>query len=42
MMAQKRFFKGAFIQKLRETEVHLSQGNTISESCWKIGITDQT
>ena len=30
------------IQKLREAEVHLSQGNTIPEACRKIGVTDQT
>ena len=41
-MARKRFSAEEFIQKLREAEVHLSQGNTIPEACRKIGVTDQT
>ena len=30
------------INKLREAEILLSQGNSISNACKKIGITDQT
>jgi len=41
-MARKRFSAEEIIQKLREAEVHLSQGNTIPEACRKIGVTDQT
>ena len=41
-MARKRFSAEEIIQKLREAEVPLSQGNTIPEACRKIGVTDQT
>ena len=41
-MARKRFSAEEIIQKLREAEVHLSQGNMIPEACRKIGVTDQT
>ena len=41
-MARKRFSAEEIIQKLREAEVHLSQGNTIPEACRKIGVTNQT
>jgi len=41
-MARRRFSAEEIIQKLREAEVHLSQGNTIPEACRKIGVTDQT
>ena len=41
-MARKRFSAEEIIQKLRESEVHLSQGDTIPEACRKIGLTDQT
>ena len=41
-MARKRFSAEEIIQKLREAEVHLSQGNTVPEACRKIGVTDQT
>ena len=41
-MARKRFSAEEIIQKRREAEVHLSQGNTIPEACRKIGVTDQT
>lgn len=41
-MARRRFSAEEIIQKLREAEVHLSQGNTVPEACRKIGVTDQT
>ena len=41
-MARKRFSAEEIIKKLREAEVHLSQGNTIPEACRKIGVTNQT
>ena len=41
-MARRRCSAEEIIQKLREAEVHLSQGNTIPEACRKIGVTDQT
>ena len=41
-MARKRFSAEEIIQKLREAEVHISQGNTIPEVCRKIGVTNQT
>ena len=41
-MARRRFSAEEIIQKLREAEVHLSQGNTIPEACRKIGVTNQT
>lgn len=41
-MARKRFSAEEIIQKLREAEVHLSQGKTIPEACRTIGVTDQT
>ena len=40
-MARKRVSVEKMIQKLRESDVHLSQGNTIPETCRKIGVTDQ-
>ena len=30
------------IQKLREAEVHLSQGKSVSEMCRQLGVTDNT
>ena len=41
-MARRRFSAEEIIQKLREAEVHLFQGNTVPEACRKIGVTDQT
>ena len=41
-MPRKRFSAEEIIQKLREAEVYLSQGNTIPEAYRKIGVTDQT
>ena len=41
-MARRRCSAEEIIQKLREAEVHLSQGNTSPEACRKIGVTDQT
>lgn len=37
-MARKRFSAEEIIQKLREAEVQLSQGDTIPEACRKIGV----
>ena len=41
-MPRKRFTPEQIIQKLREAEVLLAQGQTIAQVCKKIGITDQT
>jgi len=41
-MARKTFTPEKIINKLREAEVHISQGATIAEASRKIGITEQT
>ena len=41
-MPRKRFKTEEIIQKLREAEVHLSQGQNVAEACRQIGVTDQT
>ena len=42
MMSRKRFTTEQIIHKLREAEVELAKGRTISEICKQLGITDQT
>jgi transposase-like protein len=41
-MAKKAYTPEQVINKLREAEVHLSQGSNISEASRKIGVTEQT
>jgi transposase-like protein len=41
-MVRKGFTPEQIINKLREAEIHLSQGATIAETSRKLGITEQT
>ena len=41
-MARKRYTAEQIITKLREAEVELSKGQTTSQVCKKLGISDQT
>ncbi len=41
-MAKKSFTPEQIINKLREAEIHINQGISISEASRKIGITQQT
>ncbi len=41
-MAKKTFTPEQIINKLREAEIHINQGISISEASRKIGITQQT
>ena len=41
-MARKTFTPEQIINKLREAEIHINQGISISEASRKIGITQQT
>jgi len=41
-MVRKNFTPEQIINKLREAEVHINQGVTISEASRKIGVTEQT
>ena len=41
-MPRKRFRTEEIIQKLREAEILLSQGKSVSEACRQIGVTDNT
>jgi len=41
-MAKKTFTPERIINKLREAEVHINQGISISEASRKIGVTEQT
>ena len=41
-MPRRRVATDQIIQHLREAEVHLSQGKTVTQVCKMIGITDQT
>ena len=41
-MPKKRYNAEEIIQKLREPEVLLAQGNRIAQACKQLGITDQT
>tara|TARA_E500000178_G_scaffold249251_1_gene245829 strand:+ start:169 stop:447 length:279 start_codon:yes stop_codon:yes gene_type:complete len=41
-MPKKRYNAEEIIHKLREADVLLAQGNTITETCKQLGVTDQT
>ncbi len=41
-MGQKRFTSAQIIAKLREAEVEVSRGQSVSQACGKIGVTEQT
>jgi len=41
-MAKKTFAPEQIINKLREAEIHINQGISISEASRKIGVTEQT
>ncbi len=41
-MPRKRFSAEEIVNKLREADVLISQGQTIAQACKQIGITDQT
>jgi transposase-like protein len=41
-MAKKIFKPEEIINKLREAEVLSSQGKSVAEICWALGVTDQT
>jgi len=41
-MVRKNFTPEQIINKLREVEVHINQGSSISEASRKIGVTEQT
>jgi len=41
-MGRKRYGAEEIIGKLREAEVALSQGETVSQACKRIGVTEQT
>jgi transposase-like protein len=41
-MSRKRFTVEQIVQKLRDAEVELAKGHTVSQMCKQIGVTDQT
>jgi len=41
-MGRKAFAPEQIINKLREAEVHLSQGDSVGEASRKLGVTEQT
>ena len=41
-MPRKRFKAEEIINKLRETEVRLAQGETVAQTCKQIGVSEQT
>ena len=41
-MPRKRFAAEEIINKLRETEVRLAEGETVAQVCKQIGVTEQT
>ena len=41
-MPKKRYNAEEIIHKLREADVLLAQGSTITETCKQLGVTDQT
>ena len=41
-MGRRAFTAEQIINKLREAEVHLSQGNSVGEASRKLGVTEQT
>ena len=42
LMSRKRYSVEQIVQKLREAEVELAKGRTVTEVCKQLGITDQT
>jgi putative transposase len=41
-MTRNKYTPEQIINKLREAEIHISQGNSICEASRKIGVTEQT
>ena len=41
-MTRKRFSAEEIVNKLREADVLISQGRTVTQACKQIGVTDQT
>ena len=41
-MARKRSSAEQIVKKMREADVLLSQGKTVTQACKQIGVTDQT
>lgn len=41
-MSRKRFSAEEIVNKLRQADVLISQGRTITQACKQIGVTDQT
>jgi transposase-like protein len=41
-MGRRTFTPEQIINKLREAEVHLSQGETVGEASRRVGVTEQT
>lgn len=41
-MSKKRYSAEEIIHKLRESDVFLSRGKSVSQACKQIGVTDQT
>jgi transposase-like protein len=41
-MPKKRYNAEEIIHKLRESDVLLSQGKTVSQACKQLGVSDQT
>lgn len=41
-MSRKRFSAEQIVNKLREAEVMIAQGQTVGQVCKQIGVTDQT
>jgi hypothetical protein len=41
-MGRRAFTPEQIINKLREAEVHLSQGETVGEASRRVGVTEQT
>ncbi len=41
-MPKKRYTAEEIIHKLRESDVLLSQGKTVSQACKQLGVSDQT
>lgn len=41
-MSRKRFSAEEIVNKLRQADVLISQGQTITQSCKQIGVTEQT
>ena len=41
-MSRKRFSAEEIVNRLRQADVLISQGQTVSQACKQIGVTDQT